>query len=307
MKKTIAVLLTLIFAAYPMAVYAEGVALSDQEMDEIAAGDWVILTEGQSVEEVWYNGNDIELNDEAQTSVQAVSNANAVDSAVAVQTNIASVTGDPTINQAVSGTNIADLSNYNPSEAGSEYSQKSFSDKFSKDLVYSGKDSFSKVKSSGSSSSFSADEVLTIDETLTIASAYAEAGETECGKGCEGESAVAAALVVDYDYDLDYNKDKVFGSSESSYSNKAFVSAESKTLTFSKEKTFTSERGSSYRKNLSENNHINLEDNAQQLVQAVSNLNAVGSGVAIQSNIASNVGVAGTITHLNSATVVSGL
>jgi len=55
------------------------------------------------------------------------------------------------------------------------------------------------------------------------------------------------------------------------------------------------------------NNHLDLENDSQSLIKAVGNLNAVASGAALQANIAANVGVNGTISQANSATVASGL
>jgi hypothetical protein len=55
------------------------------------------------------------------------------------------------------------------------------------------------------------------------------------------------------------------------------------------------------------NNHILLTATSQQSIKAVSNLNAVGAGAAVQNNIASNVGVSGMITHTNNASVSNGL
>lgn len=56
-----------------------------------------------------------------------------------------------------------------------------------------------------------------------------------------------------------------------------------------------------------EENTLKLRDESQTLLAAVGNLNAVASGAAVQANIATNNGVTGTITQLNSAIVVSGL
>lgn len=54
-------------------------------------------------------------------------------------------------------------------------------------------------------------------------------------------------------------------------------------------------------------NTLYLTDSAQMLTQAISNLNAVASGVAIQSNIVSGIEMSGTLTNSNIANVQSGL
>jgi len=87
MKKILALLIALIFAA-TTPVMAAGISLSDAELDEIAAGDWVVIDPDtqEVVDMIHYSNNDINLEDESQMEIQAVNNANAVDSAVAVQT-----------------------------------------------------------------------------------------------------------------------------------------------------------------------------------------------------------------------------
>jgi hypothetical protein len=149
-------------------------------------------------------------------------------------------------------------------------------------------------------------ETLDILKTLDIAAAAAAAGETE-SKSSESEFAMAAALIVDYDLVVDYDKmvsQSMGGGCEESYEAEwESAVAASETIAGS----CTLETESSERINNSENNHIDLEDVSQKKIQAVSNLNAVGAGAAAQANIASNVGVSGTISHSNIATVVSGL
>jgi hypothetical protein len=78
----------------------------------------------------------------------------------------------------------------------------------------------------------------------------------------------------------------------------------STTTTSSSDATFNSKWN---RSNKSENNHIWLEDTAQTNIQAVSNLNAVGSGAAVQTNIANSVAIAGSISHSNISSVANGL
>ena len=88
MKKFIAMMLALSFAAYPISVHAsDAVALSDAEMDEIAAGEWV-LAKGEANGKKSSKFNMLKVESESQANVKAISNANAVDSAVNVQTNV---------------------------------------------------------------------------------------------------------------------------------------------------------------------------------------------------------------------------
>ncbi len=304
MKKTIFIMLAIIFGMAPVSFAAT--ALSDQELDQVSAGDWVVLEEGQSVEDVFHSNNTLDLEDSSQMEIQAVSNANAVDSAIAVQTNIATVTGDPTSNVAINGTNEANILNYNPSESGSESSLYETSSSESASLSISASRDASASANASASKNFSLVETLDEITTLDIAAAAAFASETEC-KDCETETVAVATFLLDYDKIVDY--DLVILESESASASASATLHEEASLEASASSKSSSKTASSssFRKNLSENNHINLEDNSQQLLQAVSNLNAVGSGAAVQTNIASNVGVGGTITHVNVATVVNGL
>jgi len=330
MKKLIALLVAVMFAGYTPALYAAE-ALSDADMDEIAAGEWVILEEGQTVESVHYNNNDIKLQDESQKEIQGISNANAVDSAVAVQTNTASVTegNAPTENVEVNQSNTANIANYNPSQSEGFALSHSATESFSLTEASSFEETISKESSSASSfalasssasadaSAFVLDYDLNIVETLDAAAAAAWQSETE-EKGSESETQGAFAAVLDYDYNetetLDISKlhsssdsssnTIVKNEQESSSFSLNFSGEESKTIT--KSHTESKEISQSNRKDLSENNHIDLEDNSQTNLQVISNLNAVGSGVAIQNNIASNVGVSGTIIQSNTATVSNG-
>lgn len=319
MKKNLALVLALIFGVFATGAYAaEGVALTNDEMDEIAAGDWVILEEGQTVEDVWYSNNDIKLNDESQMDIQAVANTNSVDSANAVQTNISSASGEVGVDNAITGYNEANLLNYTPSDESSSYYNTSSSSLTTVDTssTSNSAEAFSLVKVSSSSASASASygltETLDIVETLDAAAAYAASGEVE-EKGGESEFVEAAVAVLDYDYNLDYDKNESASASASASENCSLViGATSSSSSSSSSKTSSSSESSSAsgsyaRKNLSENNHIDLEDTAQRNIQAVSNLNSVGSAAAVQTNIASNLMVSGSINHTNIATAVNGL
>ena len=96
-KKLTNIFLAVAFAAYPLAVplqvlAAEGVALSDKEMDEIAAGEWVLASNSHSESESESTNNSLKVKGESQSEIQAVSNSNIVDSAAAIQHNIANAT-----------------------------------------------------------------------------------------------------------------------------------------------------------------------------------------------------------------------
>lgn len=307
MKRVPAFLIALIFTLAPP-VLAEKASLTDTDLDEIAAGDWVVIDpETQEVVDgIHHNNNDIDLEEESQTEIQAVNNVNAVDSAVAAQTNIATVTGDPSNNVGVYGSNSANIANYNPSESGSFSSKSVSQEEFGLDKFEIEKKSFSLSETKDAGSTFSLVETNDIVETLDIVSAFAAAGEEECGD-CESEWVIAGVSLVDYDYLEDYDKkiDKDTWSKEDKSIEKEEFGLE--TTNISKSQLEVEEKTKSFRKNLSENNHLNLEDVSQKNIQVVSNLNAVGSGAAAQSNIASNVGVTGTISHSNAATVANGM
>lgn len=310
MRKLLLVLVLALMGLSPIA-FAQGAIISDAEMEGISAGDWVILTDtenaDQEVVDVWYNANDIKLQDEAQMDLKAVNQANAVDSAIAVQTNIARVTGEePTQNVAVNGTNDATLLNYNPSDSGSMYVKHSTSEfctyNENMDVSGSSSESSSITRASGSESTC----MLDYDETLDVDVAASAAGESSDKSG-DSECASALAIVVNYDKTIDAD------GRSASWDNCSFEASKECTLDIAKSKCMmhsekeTCEAGSEYRKNLSENNHIALEDTCQTRLMAVSNLNAVGSAAAMQTNIASNVGATGSFTHMNKAVVTSGL
>ena len=304
MKKMMAIFVALMFALSTN-VYAGNATLSDPEMDQIAAGDWVILEEGQTVEDVFHSNNTLDLEDESQKEIQAVSNANAVDSAVAVSTNIATVTGDDPISNDIIGRNEADIINYNPSLAYSDAFSESAEAAWSWSTKESASSNYHATANASSVHNLNLVETLNIVETETITAAFASAIRENCKK-CDTVTLSAAVFLSDFDYFLDY--DKIIVDSETASASLEISASESETKAESKSASWkaSSSKSSSSRRNLGENNHINLEDTSQRLTQAVSNLNAVGSGAAVQNNIASNVGVDGSISHGNAASVVSG-
>ena len=82
MKKLLTWLIIVSFIALPTASFAAGETLSDDQMDEIAAGDWVVINSEageEVVEGVHFSNNDINLEDESQTEIQAVNNVNSAD------------------------------------------------------------------------------------------------------------------------------------------------------------------------------------------------------------------------------------
>lgn len=306
MREVIAILVALLLGI-AQTTFAAGVALTDSEMDQVAAGDWVVIPSGFEAVDVYNNNNTLDLEDEAQSTIQAVNNANTVDSAIAVQTNIASVSGNPSSNVGVNGTNKADILNYNPADSGSGFESSSAS--IFKSGSESTKAAFDFLEATEEESHFTkfATETLFVDETLKIAKAEASASSSECKKNCDGTTVSAFVYLEVYDYDLDYSKEKSVQKWHSSSHLKAVTEESADSSSFKFSKTTSHKSGRSFRKNLSENNHLDLEDSSQVHLQAVSNLNAVGSGAAMQTNIASNVGVQGTITHVNVAQVVNGL
>ena len=112
LKKLMAILLTIAFAAYPIPSFADGIALTDEEMDQIAAGEWVLAKAPKKT-------NKLEINEESQSDLTGVSNANTVDSAVASQHNVANaVDGVVDVNQSnqANVTNAAAPANTNSSK-----------------------------------------------------------------------------------------------------------------------------------------------------------------------------------------------
>ncbi|MFA5038822.1 MAG: hypothetical protein WC732_03990 [Candidatus Omnitrophota bacterium] len=320
MKKLLILLVALIFGISAPA-YAAKAVLSDSELNDIHAGDWVVLDgeNNHEVIDVYAVNNTLDLEDVSQKEIQAVSNANAVDAAVDVSTNVARVTGDtPTNNVGVNQSNDANITYHRPSETESFNKLETFSlqDNWEKDFTVQAAEDLainaSSSEAKAASASYAAGKVLTIDENCNIAASLAASSENE-GKSYEDESALAASLAVVKTFDLDLNETESASAACSANEAKAFGLSKTKTtmvaksegecIGINKSKEITHES----KKACGANNHISLEDDSQTLIKAVSNLNAVASGVAVQSNVASNVGVSGTITQSNVATVVAGL
>jgi hypothetical protein len=320
MSKRILILLVAFVFAFSGSSIAGVVELSDDAMDGIHAGDWVIVQDSdgnESVEDVYTNNNTLWLLEESQKDVKAVSNANVIDSAVAVQTNIARVAGDPTANVAVSQSNEANLTNYRPADSATTTSRSSTLEG-SVSSTYSQSNSAEAMgmnmqsgQSASSSAAASAAESLAYNETLDIAGSSAGSDKTIDKNGLGGGS-FASALVVDYDKVIAASKTAASASASESSATAASAmqcvkesssvsGSETETLSASESETVTTTRNAK-----GANNHILLDATSQQTMQVVSNLNAVASGAAVQNNIASNVGVGGSITHVNSATVSSG-
>lgn len=322
MKKLSILLVALIFGI-SVPAYAAKAVLSDSEMNDIHAGDWVVLTQPdgtQTVEDVYAINNTLDLEDVAQKEIQAVSNANSVDSAVAVSTNVARVTlGEtPSSNVGVNQTNEANIANHRPYNTDSFRKVEGFSLQKNEGEAFAAQSSeifsldASESEAAAASASYGLSEVLTINENFNLAASLAASSENE-GKNEDDESNIAAALTATNVYDLDYNKAETASASCSESESEAVAIAKTKTCAISNNETEslsigeTEEITHEQREVSGVNNHISLEDDSQTLIRAVSNLNSVGSGVAVQGNIASNVGVSGTITQGNTATVVSGL
>ena len=310
MKKILAVVMVVIFAS-SNAAFAANVTLSDKQLDQVAAGDWVVLPtgeeeEGVSVADVYSSNNTLDLSDESQTNIQAVSNANVVDSAVAVETNIASVTGEFPINGNVLAKNEANVSNLSPADSSESASANKGSSSLESSSASNGQLNYASTANARTESNYKLDETLDILATYDSASAEASASETDCSKGCSTESVSASASTEDLDFTLDYDKHvlKHSFSEETSKSN-LDVSWSEESNVSEKEKSESSCSRSS-RRNLGENNHLNMKGTAQEQLQAVSNLNAVGAGAAVQTNIASNVGLSGLISGTNISTVANG-
>jgi len=291
-------------------VASAGVALlSNAEMDGINAGEWVVVDkEGKKVVDVYFSANDLKLKDQSQTELMAVNNTNAVDSAVATQTNAAMTCGDATVNEKVGQHNTAEILNHNPSQGGSwynnvdscEFSVRSSSSECSSESLCAGYMSSSSSSAGGSS--------LDYDETLdafALGIAHAE-GEGGCLLG-DFEACAAGVAVVDYDKHINRTTRR----SSSSSCEAGFICGESRSRSQSRlgmrSSKESSEMGGECRKNLSEDNKLVLKDRSQKNLMAVSNLNAVGSGAAMQTNIAYNVGGIGVYSQTNTATVVNGL
>jgi hypothetical protein len=301
--------------------FAGAQVLSDQSLDGVSAGDWVVLKDNQgndTVADVYTNNNTLWLLEDSQKDVKAVSNANAIDSAIAVQTNVARVTGDtPTENVAINNANTADIKNYRPADslATSQSNSNLVTGTSSKSLTSSTGETFAlnsalvDLQSSGSSSSSSS--ALAWNETLDAAAAAA--GSTKLiDKSGIGGGVYASSATVDYDKIITAsasaasaaqaarNLSSTMGATHESSSSTV------DTLETSNTALTTSEQSSNARNAKGANNHILLDATSQQAIQAVSNLNAVASGAAVQTNVVSNMGVSGTIANSNTASVQSG-
>ena len=121
MKRLTILLAILVFGLTAHALAASKV-LSDSAMDQVNAGDWVVLNNGTTnvaVADVYSTNNTLDLLDQSQSQIQALSNANAVDSAIAVQSNVARVSGTTPTSNNVNGSNYATLNQFRPSDANS--------------------------------------------------------------------------------------------------------------------------------------------------------------------------------------------
>lgn len=303
-------------------LFAAGAVLSDKQMDEVNAGDWVVLTDAdgnQVTSDVYHTNNTLDLYSQSQSEIKAVSNANAVDSAIAVQNNISRVSGDtPTTNVAVNGANSADIANSRPASALKNTISKVFAAECatSETATATHNESFTlgKVETYGSASAAgsSISKNLNYNETLNATASLSGSSATNSKLGRDATAIAGSALV---DYDKIIVATDLESTSSSSSKNKSETldiaklenCAISSTSTHSQKMSTSDTETTETRDSESMNNHIDLEDTSQMNINAVSNLNAVGSGAAVQTNIASNVGVSGTITHTNVAKVVSGL
>lgn len=320
MKRTLILLLVLLLGIANTSFAGVNV-LSDKAMDDVNAGDWVVLndnTPDAQVVDVYKTNNTLWLLEDSQRDLKAVSNANTIDSAVAVQTNIARVTGDTaTNNVAVNGKNEANLSNFRPSESSSVTNEaatvltkaetKSLSEEFSESCELG----FSNVYADASSASASSGSSHNLLETLTANAAMA-GSERVIGKSGIAGCSIAGVATEDYDkIEVDSSssaaasassetENTLLNTAKSESARKTFEEAELCVVDISSKDTVTT------RSSQGANNHILLDATSQQTINAVSNLNSVASGAAVQTNIASNVGVSGSISGINTASVSSG-
>lgn len=306
MKKILTWLIIISFVALPASSFAAGEPLSDSQMDEIAAGDWVVINSEageEVVDYVHFSNNDINLEDESQTDIQAINNANSVDSADAVQTNIANAT-EGLID--VNGHNEATLANYNPSEESSTIDTKDVSENYEFSMTHGSTLSVDAIKTCAFTSEESKNETDLSLETLDIIATLTAIGETE-GKSEETDYNIAGALDVDYDNQTNYGKSS--SSASSMDHSDTLIVSEIEDCAVTETASLTKNESSStyYRSNKSENNHIDLEDNSQQNLQVISNLNSVGSATAVQTNIANAAGISGIVTHVNIASASNGM
>lgn len=320
MKRTLILMLVLLLGI-ANASFAGVNVLSDKAMDDVNAGDWVVLndnTPDAQVVDVYRTNNTLWLLENSQKDLKAVSNANTIDSAVAVQTNIARVTGDTaTNNVAVSGKNEANLNNYRPSESSSvTHEDRSVLTKAeTKSLNEESSESFGLGYASASSEASSHSSAIGATHNLleTYNANAVIAGSTkEIGKSGIGGSSIAGVSTEDYDkIEVDAllatcseassaSEGKLLNIAKSESEKKSFSEAELCVVDISSKDNTTT------RSSQGVNNHILLDATSQQTINAVSNLNSVASGAAVQTNIASNVGVTGSISGINTASVSSG-
>lgn len=319
--KRLWILVAILALGLTSSALAASKVLSDSAMDDVNAGDWVVLNSGtvdEPVADVYRTNNTLWLLENSQKDINAISNANAIDSAVAVQANVSRVTSDdPTENVAIAGTNLANLSNFRPADSSasstavSVYANDTANSSYSTGLSKVSATDFASGASSASSCSIGLAKAFAQVETNNVVGAIAGSSKSIDKSGIGGCS-LAGALLIDYDKVTTDTCSFVAGetSSASDYAKLLAYASEtsSATLTGSTSSTdsTTTQISTSTRNSQGVNNHILLDSTSQQSIKAISNLNAVASGAAIQTNVASNVGVKGSITHLNSATVSSG-
>jgi hypothetical protein len=308
MKKLMAVL-TLVLFGLSQPAFAGAVILSESELDGVHAGDSVTIAKtGEEIVPAWYNSNEIELEKQSQKNLNAVQNINSVDSADSVQSNIARTSvGAGVINgESVVQKNDAVVENNNPSKSTLLTEESSAS--ISKATIISGEGHLDCSKTEGGSKSFtsSRSESYAKEVTFDLPIAVSCASDND-GKDGESESLTSLSVTVDYDHTL------VAGRSETCEAGCSNDRTQSLTIdTTLQDDTIESceiecKKETKTRDNLSENNHLDIELEAQMNLMAVSNLNSVGSGSAVQANIASNVGVGGSYGQASTAIVVNGL
>lgn len=321
MKKLLIVLALLILGV-ATAAFAGERQLSDSEMDGINAGDWVVVYDASgnpAVVDVYAVNNTLWLLEQSQKDIKALSNENAIDSATAVQLNIARVSkGDvPSLNIGVNGANSATIANYRPAletsmAIANEHSwSKDTSDFDQHERTSSfalGIDSgYSSSSSHGSSFSSAFGLLETENEVASLAG-----GGMIIGKSGIATASIAGAYLRDYDKLVQAVKSASCESSSSSEGHFLLGKTSSSScssvssLINSESITDKSSVNTASRESKGANNHILLTAESQRNIRVVSNLNSVASGAAVQTNIASNVGVTGTITHSNAANVSSG-
>jgi hypothetical protein len=320
MKRLTILLAILVFGLTSHAL-AAGKVLSDSAMDQVNAGDWVVLNPGsgnETVADVYYTNNTLDLLNQSQSEINALSNANAIDSAVAVQANVARISSgnSPSENVEVNGSNYADVTNYRAAEAydNSFVKTSSWTETCATTIAKESVEecSFSLGDSESSESSFSkssfcefnldenADADVDFNESCVVVGKYIDVGTATLDADADYSKVIVKSEGSECSASSEYEKE-----TEIAKTNSEICSfTETKENSVSKEESC--EINESARSGKGANNHIALLETSQQNIRALSNLNAVASGAAVQSNVASNVGVSGTITHFNSAIVSSG-